>query len=92
MSYVLDFTKNALEDIEKHKKSGNKRVLRKLVTLFNELKEHPRTGTGKPEQLKGDLEGLYSRRINRQHRLVYSIEDETVTVHVLNAWSHYQDK
>jgi len=41
-----------------------------------ELAEHPREGTGKPEMLKGDLAGYWSRRINREHRLVYSIEDE----------------
>ncbi|WP_234364221.1 type II toxin-antitoxin system YoeB family toxin [Lunatibacter salilacus] len=38
------------------------------------------------------MAGLYSRRINKKHRLVYSIEETTVTVHVLSAWSHYGDK
>lgn len=92
MSYVLEFSNIALEDIEKHKKSGNKPVLKKLETLFNELMEHPTTGTGQPEKLKHSLQGLYSRRINRKHRLVYSIEQEIVTVHVLSAWSHYGEK
>jgi len=53
---------------------------------------HPRTGTGQPEKLKHDLEGLYSRRINRKHRLVYNIKEEIVTVIVLSAYSHYGDK
>lgn len=92
MSYSLMFSESALEDIEKHKKSGNRSVLKKLERLFNELREHPKTGTGRPEQLKGDLEGLYSRRINKKHRLVYGIRDEIVSVHVLSAWSHYGDK
>ncbi len=92
MTYRLEFTDIALEDIEQHKKSGNQAVLRKLEQLFIELIEHPKTGTGRPERLKGDLEALYSRRINKQHRLVYAIKDEIVTVLVLAAWSHYGDK
>ena len=92
MSYDLDFTDEALLDIERHKKSGDKTVLRKIDKLLNELREHPRTGTGQPELLKHDLAGYYSRRINRKHRLVYEIKDEVVTVLVLSAHSHYGDK
>ena len=92
MSYILEFSDKALEDIEKHKKAGDQSVLKKIQRLLNELMEHPRTGTGQPEILKHELAGLYSRRINRKHRLVYSIEDEIVTVHVLSAHSHYGDK
>lgn len=92
MSYTLEITKTALSDIEKHKKSGDRATLKKISTLLNELIEHPRTGTGQPEKLKHDLEGLYSRRINRKHRLIYDIKDEIVTVIVLSAYSHYGDK
>ena len=92
MSYTLDFSKTALEDIKKHKKSGDKPTLKKIEKLLNELMEHPITGTGQPEKLKHDLAGLYSRRINKKHRLVYSINEQIVTVYVLSAWSHYGDK
>ncbi len=92
MSYVLEFSEHALEDIEKHIKAGDQSVLKKLQRLFNELRKHPLTGTGQPEKLKHDLAGLYSRRINRKHRLVYSIKEEIVTVYVVSAWSHYGDK
>ena len=92
MNYTLDFSKTALEDIEKHKKSGDKPTLRKIEKLLNELMEHPTTGTGQPEMLKHELSGLYSRRINRKHRLVYSISEQIVTVYVLSARSHYGDK
>lgn len=92
MSYTLVFSDDALEDIERHKKSGEKAVLKKLQRLFNELREHPTTGTGQPEKLKYDLAGLYSRRINQKHRLVYSIREQVVTVYVLSVWSHYGDK
>ena len=92
MSYTLVFTEIALTDIKKHKKSGDKVVLRKIEKLLTELMEHPMTGTGQPEQLKHNFAGLYSRRINQKHRLVYSINEEIVTVHVLSAWAHYKDK
>ena len=92
MSYILVFSETAIEDIEKHKKSRDKAVLKKIEKLLNELMEHPTTGTGQPEMLKHDLAGLYSRRINKKHRLVYSINQEVITVHVLTAWSHYGDK
>ena len=92
MSYTLEFSKIALSDLKKHKKSGDKATLKKIKRLLNELMEHPTTGTGKPEKLKEDLAGLYSRRINKTHRLVYKINDEIVTVIVLSAYSHYGDK
>ncbi len=92
MSYVLKFTKVALTDIEKHKKAGDKAVLKKIAKLLEELKENPTDGTGRVELMKYGLSGKFSRRINHKHRLVYSIEDEIVTVHVLSLWGHYDDK
>ena len=92
MSYTLEFSKIALEDIEKHKKVGDKSILKKIQKLLNELMEHPTTGTGQPEILKHNLKRLYSRRINQKHRLVYSIDEEIVTVYVLNAYSYYGEK
>ena len=92
MSYTLEFSEIALADIKKHKKSGDKVVLKKIEKLFIELMEHPTVGTGQPEQLKHNLTGLYSRRINQKHRLVYLINDEIVIVLVLSAWAHYGDK
>ena len=57
-----------------------------------ELKEHPRTGTGHPEQLSGDRTGQWSRRITKKHRLVYEIHDTEVIVLVLTAYGHYDDR
>jgi toxin YoeB len=92
MSYILDFTKVALADIEKHKKSGDKAVLKKIAKLLNEIKENPIQGTGQIELLKYGLSGKYSRRINQKHRLVYTIQEDIVTVQVLSLWRHYDDK
>lgn len=87
--YHIDFTENALKDIEQLKKSGNKQVLKKLVLFYSELKNHPQTGTGKVEQLKNYEIKTFSRRINREHRLVYQVYEETITVLVLSAYGHY---
>ena len=92
MSYVLEFTKVAQADIEKHKKAGDKVVLKKIAKLLNELKENPTEGTGRLELMKYGLSGKFSRRINHKHRLVYSINEDIVTVHVLSLWDHYGDK
>jgi len=92
MSYTLEFSEIAMADIEKHKKSGDKVALKKIERLLNELMENPTTGIGQPERLKHHLTGLYSRRINQKHRLVYSINEEIVTVLVLSAWAHYGAK
>jgi len=81
MSYHLDFSQQAQNDIEFHRKAGNKVVLKKLFVLLNELTEHPLEGTGKPEPLKYSLAGMWSRRINQEHRLVYEITDDTILIH-----------
>ena len=88
--YSVIYKPEAKKDILFHKKSGNKPLMQKLLTLLDELREHPRTGTGKPEQLKYGLAGQWSRRINNEHRLVYTIEDNVVkVVSVLSAKGHY---
>jgi len=92
MSYTLVFSETAIDDIAKHKKSGDKLVLKKIEKLLKELMEHPTIEAGQPEILKHELAGLYSRRINKKHRLVYSVNKEIRTVHVLSVWAHYGDK
>ena len=59
MQYLIDFTEQANEDIERHKKVGNKAILNKIFALMNELENHPTSGTGKPEMLKHHLAGLW---------------------------------
>ena len=52
MSYSLRLTPNAVKDIERHKKSGDKKLLQKIGVLLEELRQHPRKGTGQPEKIK----------------------------------------
>jgi len=89
MSYSVEFTPKALEGIDKLRKSGNKTILRKIRKLLDELTEHPYTGTGQPEQLKHNLAGFWSRRINQEHRIVYAVDEKKVTVTIISAKGHY---
>ena len=89
--YRLDFTETAKQSIAKYKKS-NLQAFKKIGELLKELQEHPRTGTGHPEPLKGGNNVTYSRAINKKDRLVYDVYDERVTVLVLTAEGHYKDK
>jgi toxin YoeB len=70
MTYQIELTPEAENDIEKHKKNGDSKILKKINKLFNELREHPKVGTGKPEQLKHYDFPTWSRRITDKHRLV----------------------
>ncbi|MFN3640139.1 MAG: Txe/YoeB family addiction module toxin [Flavobacterium sp.] len=90
--YRLEITENAKKDLQKHRKTGNKAILNKIDKIYNELKEHPYTGTGKPEPLKHELKGLWSRRINLKDRLIYEVHEDIVTVYVLSALGHCDDK
>lgn len=92
MSYTIELTDEAISDIEKHKKSGDKKVLIKINKLLDELREHPTKGNGKPEQLKHYEIATWSRRISDKHRLIYRIQDDKVVVIVLAFWGHYNDK
>ena len=80
MSFPLDFSDQATEDITYRKKAGNKALLKKMLVLLEEISEHPFTGTGKPEALKHDLAGKWSRRINQEHRLIYEVKDNEIIV------------
>ncbi|GHV23464.1 hypothetical protein AGMMS49959_16590 [Planctomycetales bacterium] len=90
MSYKVELFAEAKSQIAAHEKSGNLPLVRKLERLLEELREHPYTGTGKPERLSMNLSGYWSRRINREHRLVYAVNDQTVTVNVIAAAGHYE--
>jgi toxin YoeB len=90
--FVVVLTEKAKEDIARHKQSGNKANEKKIKTFLEELKEHPYTGSGQPEPLKYDLQGFWSRRINKKDRMIYSVNDGTVAVEVVSAMGHYSDR
>lgn len=89
--YSVALSPKAKEELLVVKKSGDKGAMKKIEKLIDELSEDPTTGTGKPEQLKG-VEGIWSRRIDKKNRLLYTIKEDKVIVLVLSILGHYSDK
>lgn len=87
MKYEVIFSRQAMKDLSLLRGA---RLLEKARALLDILAENPFQNPPPYEKLVGNMSGLYSRRINRQHRLVYQILAEEHKVHVLRAWSHYQ--
>ena len=88
--FRLEVDRNAKVEFEKIYKSGEKASIKKIEKIILELQEHPTIGTGNPEQLKNNLSGFWSRRINKKDRLIYQIieEPENLVV-VVSALGHY---
>lgn len=74
------FTQNAWEDYLSWQQT-DKKILKKINTLIKETCRLPFEGIGKPEALKFDLAGLWSRRIDQEHRLVYSVSENTLRIY-----------
>jgi len=70
MRYKIKILSTADKKIRSFHKAGNKKALNKIQTIIQELQEHPTTGTGHPEQLKHELLGYWSRRIDKKTDLI----------------------
>ena len=81
------FSQHALEDLAYWQQLNEQKVLKKIRQLLENIAETPYQGTGKPEPLKHHLSGMWSRRINKEHRLIYEINKGIITVHALR--EHY---
>ena len=79
-------------DINKLKKQNSKLLARlwELIVDINNNSENHLTGMGKPERLKGNLKGFYSRRIDQKHRLIYTIHEEKLRL--ISCFGYYDDK
>lgn len=80
--------KHAEEDRDYWKRIGNKQILNRISALLADMIKHPFTGIGKPEPLKG-TNGKWSRRINDEHRIVYSVSDGRIYLYVFSMRFHY---
>ena len=89
--YSVEIKEQAQQDLKALRKN-EPAAYQKALALIAELYDHPQTGTGKPEHLKGGGGNLWSRRVTQKHRLVYDIFETVVHVDVLSAYGHYGDK
>lgn len=76
----ITFSENAWEDYVSWQ-NEDKKMLKKINDLIKDIQRHPFEGIGKPEPLKFDLKGLWSRRIDREHRIVYQTMDEELLIY-----------
>lgn len=74
------FTGISWEDYTSWQKE-DKKILKKINELIKDIQRTPFEGKGKPEPLKFDLAGLWSRRIDREHRLVYKVEQDEIPIY-----------
>ena len=87
MSWRLVYTKQALKDATKIAASGLKNKVQPLLAL---LEKDPLRTPPPFEKLVGDLAGLYSRRINIQHRIVYQVYRREKVIKIIRMWTHYE--
>ena len=85
--YKVVLSRQAMKDVERLRAAG---LLKNAKRLLDLLAQDPYHTPPPCEKLVGNLSGLFSRRINIQHRLVYQVLEEQKVVHVLRMWSHYE--
>ncbi len=83
---VVQFSETALKQLQLYK-YGNSKLVFKIFDFISDIQKTPFTGIGKPEPLKNDLSGYWSRRINDEHRLVYTVNDFTIII--IGCYGHY---
>ena len=84
--YTIKFSKQAEKDKLKLKNSNLDKNCKNILNL---MMENPFCYPPSYEKLTGELSGLYSRRINRQHRIVYEVDEEKKEIHIIRMWTHY---
>ena len=87
--YVIYLTRQAEADLKKLRASGKAKLESKAIELLQVLREEPQRDFPPVKRLNGDLKGLWARRLNDQHRLVYRIDDAEKAVIVVSMWTHY---
>ena len=85
--YKIVYTKRALKRLPNLKAAGLKN---KLDFLIEVIRNNPYQIPPYYEKLTGDMSEYYSRRINRQHRIVYKVIEDKKEVHIIRMWTHYE--
>lgn len=85
--YQIVFTKTAAKDVQKLKSAHLDGIAKSLIDV---IRENPYQTPPSYEKLVGDMKGLYSRRINIRHRLVYEVFETEKIIKIISLWSHYE--
>ena len=91
MTYTIRVSRGVDKVIAKWKKS-NPDLFKKYRRIFEELLEHPKTGLGHPEPLKGGKDMTWSRHVTAHDRIIYDVYEDIVEVYVLEVEGHNNDK
>jgi len=89
MTYTFVFGDNFNKELANLKKEDSK-IGAKILDLIMNITQTPFEGIGKPEPLKGNLQGTWSRRITSKHRLIYEVKEHRVFL--ISCYGHYEDK
>jgi toxin YoeB len=81
------FSPQANEDLNFWKKRNDSKTLKRIRLLVENIIQDPFHGIGKPEPLKCDLRGMWSRRINQKDRVIYEVDGDLITIHAVK--EHY---
>lgn len=85
---TVEFIGDAFDEFADWAKQ-DKKIYQRIVRLITECRRTPFEGTGKPEALKANLSGFWSRRITDEHRFIYRVTEDTIIIHSLQG--HYDD-
>jgi len=80
------FSPSAIEDLQLFR-SGNTKLVFKIFEIISDIQTDPFKGMGKPEPLKGNFKGFWSRRINDEHRLIYKVTNDAIEIY--SCYGHY---
>ena len=84
----IDYSARAQQDITFWKRSGDSKAMACISSLIQSIETDPYTGIGKPEALKYELAGLWSRRITKEHRVVYRVLNDNI-IEIVSLRFHY---
>ena len=85
--YTIVFTRTAAKDVSKLKAAHLDEKARELIDI---IRKNPFQVPPPYEKLTGNLRGMYSRRLNQQHRLIYELFEQEKTIKIVSLWSHYE--
>lgn len=85
-NYIIKFSRQAEKDKKKLRSSGLDKICKEILSFMS---KDPFCYPPSYEKLCGELSGLYSKRINRQHRIVYEVDENKKEIHIIRMWTHY---